>query len=162
MQTILFFIAPAASHYMATFQFAMDLKDQGFKVTYAGEQGFEKLVQRQGFEFQLFNTILRPIDDRSSLMSKLLKGISRKRRKAGHEYFLAEKTRLEQLLSSVNPDFAIIDAPLSIYSAMFPEQKAGIIQTMMSTDQQPGIPPLNQAYVAQSKEKASGYVSWLW
>ena len=144
MPVIVFFIGSASSHYKATFQLAKRLKENQYHIVYAGETDYQKLVEEQGFEFCFFPTIMKPKPISKRQFLKSLKGFfSKNATQDSYNFFLREVGILGTVLNNIKPDLVLFDAHLSLYALLFPEYKSGIVQTMIATDKEPFIPPLN-------------------
>lgn len=152
----LFLITSTSSHYNQSFKVARFLKTQGNKIVYGGDVDLKPLVLRNNFDFQFcpMSTIQSVLSvshwSVSSLavcfLKSLLDRLSNNRRDTYYEsIFLIEK-----IIQQINPSLILMDSFMAPLSVIFNQTKARVVclQTMMSTNKQPCVPPLTSSIIS--------------
>ncbi len=168
MAVILFDMFPAQGHYNGSFAVARLLKSTDHKVVYACPADFQEKIMVSGFQVYLFNPfIIVPF----SLELKE-KGRLRFMMENLAAMFTHEKSgqidrnvkKYDEMIEKINPDLIILDEHYAYKSIFYWKYKIPVvtIQTAISPDYAPGIPPFYHPAVPDFSEKNKLYIDYLW
>lgn len=143
MHHIVFKIFPASSHLNATYSFANELKNKGYKITYAGRKEFKKEVDEQGFNYLIDKDVIphfQPSSRNPSLLSRIK---SRKILNKNQENYL-KGDGFDNIISILNPDLIIVDSPYVRHSIPLFNKRIPfmIFESMVALNKRFFYPPL--------------------
>lgn len=168
MAAILFDMFPAQGHYNGSFGLAQLLKNAGHKVYYTCPAGFQEKIRTAGFTVYLFNPFIIP-----PLSIELKeKGLLRFLVENWAGVFTGEKSRrieenitaYDRMIERIGPDIIILDEHYAYKSIFYWKYHLPVvtIQTAVSPDHSPGIPPFNHPVVPDLSPKNRLYIKYLW
>ncbi len=168
MKVILFDIFPAHGHYNGSFNLALLLQDAGYSIFYACPSDFMERIHAAGFRDYLFNPFLIPPDG----IELKEKGFLRFMLENWVAVLSREKSRrieenikkYDEMIGKIQPDLIILDEHYAYKSIFYSKYKIPTvtIQTAVTPDYAPGIPPFNNSWVPDFSWKNKTYVEYLW
>ncbi|AQG80362.1 nucleotide disphospho-sugar-binding domain-containing protein [Spirosoma montaniterrae] len=166
MKTALFLMLPAPSHYTPCFGLANDLKQQGYRVVFAGTPALAALVQESGFAFANFEymTAYETLTLKAFAGTLLKSAVDRRFWRGRYREFLQGIAAARHLYLTEQPDILYLDEHLNHYYPYFATYTDAVylINTKLSTRRNAHIPPLNAGYIARAGWLSSLYSNYLW
>jgi zeaxanthin glucosyltransferase len=168
MAAILFDMFPAHGHYNGSMALAKLLANRGHEVCYACSSDFQQKVAAQNFKFYLIDPFIifpfRAELKEKGLLRFLLENISgifhdQKPRQ------IEEKVKLyDEMIAKLKPDLIILDEHHAYKSIFYWKYLIPIatIQTALSPDYAPSIPPCYSTYIPQKSKISDHYIELIW
>jgi zeaxanthin glucosyltransferase len=168
MAAILFDMFPAHGHYNGSMALAKLLANRGHEVCYACSSDFQQKVAAQNFKFYLIDPFIvfpfRAELKEKGLLRFLLENISgifhdQKPRQ------IEEKVKLyDEMIAKLRPGLIILDEHYAYKSIFYWKYSIPIvtIQTALSPDYAPSIPPCYSTIVPQKSKISEQYVELIW
>jgi zeaxanthin glucosyltransferase len=168
MAAILFDMFPAHGHYNGSMALAKLLANRGHEVCYACSSDFQQKVAAQNFKFYLIDPFIvfpfRAELKEKGLLRFLLENISgifhdQKPRQ------IEEKVKLyDEMIAKLRPGLIILDEHYAYKSIFYWKYLIPIatIQTALSPDYAPSIPPCYSTYIPQKSKISDYYVELIW
>ncbi|MDJ1480703.1 glycosyltransferase [Cytophagaceae bacterium YF14B1] len=165
MKTALFIMVPHLSHYYPTFGLAHALRNRGFHVIYTIADGFENIIQQEGFECLSINYVdeyvIRSVKIAIGLFLKNLLHPAFKIYR--YRNFWSSVNRMEEIIELKSPDIIFLDDTLGHY---YPGLKKSIPVVQLSTKLSPrkrtGIAPLDSYRIPQNYFLDLFLAEWEW
>lgn len=166
MRTIIFLILPYSSHYMASFEFAKEWRNNGYRVIFTGELKLKELIEDEGFEFYEFQYLISyKIRTFKSFLGVFLKTLVDKSfiRNRYREFYSVQLS-VGKLIQKYQPEHIFIDEYIAEYYFFLKRiyTQVTIINTRFSTKKVNNIPPLNSNYIPSSKWYSVVICEMLW
>ncbi len=168
MAVILFDMFPAHGHYNGSMGLSKLLANRGHEVYYSCSSEFQQKVAIHNFKFYLIDPfIIFPF--RNELKEKgivrfLLENISGIFHDQNQRQ-IEEKVKLyDEMIAKLRPDLIILDEHFAYKSIFYWKYSMPIatMQTALSPDYAPSIPPCNSTYIPQKSKISEQYVELIW
>jgi len=155
MKPILFLLSPAFGHYHATYKLAMQLKERGYQVIYAGESIYREAVVPLGFEFREFSFSNLVRDRYSKLRYFQLDAIRLFFSNLFHdgapmyEDYASASIQAKEVVASIDPAVILLDIHISSLYLLLAQTGRPCFQicTTLSTGCVSMVPPLTSGFV---------------
>jgi zeaxanthin glucosyltransferase len=168
MSTIIFAIADSISHYNASYKIANRLRENGHRIIYIGDSTKrEKEVKGQRFEFEvIYGEFSKKFQEakKKGIFGSIRNYITRLRYLADYKKALLSGRETDKLFVKYQPDLFIIDVFHILHAVTIQRYpvKTVLLQTYISTDIDPAIPPLNAMHIPDGSPGSKRSVSVLW
>jgi UDP:flavonoid glycosyltransferase YjiC (YdhE family) len=149
----LFIINPVLSHYMASFPLAKAIQNQGFKVFFAGSEGFRGIVETEGFKFIPFEVSMQHyLYSFKSFLGFFIKNILSNDSRERYKKFYQNIQEIQDAFSKCHPEIVFIDEHLSSYFFSLKKYNIPIIilNTKLSTKKVFNIPHLSSNHIPKN------------
>ena len=168
MRVILFDMFPAHGHYYGTFHFANLLRNAGFAIYYTCMPAFQEKVSAEGFSPYIINPFfILPQSiglKEKGVLKFMLENLSAVFTNDVEKRIMDNVRAYDDMIETIRPDLVIIDEHYG-YKPIF-YWKYGIplvtIQTTISPDYVPGVPPFTKPYIPDFSTLSRWYVEFLW
>jgi hypothetical protein len=169
MKTALFVPVSTSGHIYASFKVAKYMQNKGYRVIYACEAEAVKIIQSQGFDYELCPIFLFvnrdniEIGEQNTSIEKVFEHIVDRISNTNLKIAQERLIRFEKVVAKVNPEVMFLDSFIGAnYILMRHKPKTILVGTMISTHHDKFVPPLNSRLIPTKSLFSQLQVSIAW